>query len=156
MPETSSARSFVRAIQTRSTNTTRTLERLFLKNPSGDTHPLTQSPHIDLLTQNGALSSGANGALPTWAKNDLVSAGLTAGPEIDHIDDWPADQREEVRSKMVLAIENNLSIRFSWELHDGNDEITDTGELGDDLSITFRSPKWKVRVVGPDNIVVDV
>jgi len=154
----SSARAFVRAIQTRSTNTTRSLEQLFRRNPNTEgPHPLASNPNLDLLSEPEALNSGPNGGLPSWAKAELVQAGLSAGPEVDHLDNWPADQREAVREKLVEAIEENLSIRFFWELHDGYDEETQDGQLETgDIVLTFRSPKRKVRVVGPDNIIVDV
>lgn len=159
MPEMSSAKAFVRAIQTRQTNTTRTLERMFAANPSGPDHPLTIYPNFvtlfGLLDTADALSSGPGDSLPTWAQAVLVSFGTQPGGELQHLDQWPAIQREAVREKMVKSINENMSMRFHWELHDGADEATDIDEA-DDLSITFKSPKWKVRVVGPDNIIVDV
>jgi hypothetical protein len=159
MPDMSSARTFIQAIQTRTTHTTRTLEQKFFASPTGP-HPLTSLPNFDdlfdLLTTDGGLSSGVNDALPSKFKAVLNSWGLAAG-EIHHLDRWPALQRELVRLALVESISSNRTIRFFWDLHNGPDEDTVVIIPGaGDLTVTFHSPKWKVRVEGPDSIIVDV
>ena len=62
-----------------------------------------------------------------------------------------------MREALVQSISGNISIRFFWDLHGGADEDTAVANLATgELQVTFLSPKWKVRVVAPDNIVVDV
>ncbi len=160
MPEMSSARTFVRALQTRTTNTTRILEQRFGANPHGGPHPLVNTPNFgalfDLLSTPDSLSSGPNDTVPVQFKAVLSSWGLRPG-EVTHIDHWPPAQRETVRQAMVQSIDDNLSLRFFWDLHQEAEEETASSELETgELSITFLSPRWKVRVLGPDNIVVDV
>ncbi len=151
MPEMSSAMAFVTALKTRRTNSTKALDVLFAKDPVSETHPQFVNPNFAKLQDVHALSSGLGGTLPPWAKEELLAVGLSL-PEIDHVGQWPVAQRETVREALVKVIEDNKPVEFFWDLHDG--AVEDTAVSGD--TITFLSPRANVRVLGPDNIIVDV
>ena len=145
MPPMSTVRTFIRALQTRRTQVTTVLDDLMANGPAGGQHP-------GMGYLNNLQGANFSGALPSWAKNVLIGRGLDP-IALAHLDNWPG--KEAVREEMVKAIGENRSIQFFWELHDGNDEENAIA-AGAVTTITFRSPKWKVRSVGPDNIVVDV
>ena len=80
--------------------------------------------------------------------------------EIEHIDDWPNDQKEDVRKILVKAVDDELEVDFFWELHRGQKEYTeiDYPDGSGGVTITFFSP-WN-NVSEPDEqtgeIVVSV
>jgi hypothetical protein len=150
MPPVSTAKTFAKALQTRRTHTTEVLEQAFARNPSGPPHP--QQGYLNDL-QNATF----NGPLPSWAKVALVQHSIDPGTELAHIDHWPGLQKDAVRELLIKAIQENRSVIFHWELHNGQDEDTDTMDEGEaPIVITFRSPQWKVRSAGPDSVIVDV
>ncbi|MCH8994639.1 MAG: hypothetical protein IH959_06675 [Chloroflexi bacterium] len=134
MPQTSTVKEFVTALQTRESKTTKALTMYFTK--SG-----RHSGRLPELRRRGALN-----ALPRWARNDLKKLGLE-NRHLIHINQWPGTQKEKLREALVLAIESNRSIHFFWELHGGRREETEinvpkTGTI----SVVFRSPQGNVRV----------
>ena len=151
MPEMSTIKKFVAAIQTGRTNTTRALEQLFA-NPGRH----GSNPNFPQLNTPNAL----NRPLAAWVQSELRAVGLTE-PEIAHVDGWPDAEKEQVRQALVAAIQANRSVRFLWALHDGTssenriDNLNGTG----DVVITFRSPRLNVRLTSTVNlgeIIVDV
>lgn len=148
MPPMSTLRTFILAIQSKRTNTTKALDLLLAKNQSGS-HPL--QPYLQRL-QDGDFS----GDLPPWAKLALTGAGVTPGPEMDHVDAWP--DKDEVRDWVVKAIMENRSIKFFWDLHDGDHEQNQADDPGGngDIKVTFKSPKHKLHQQGADQISIDV
>ncbi len=148
MPPMSTTRTFIQALQTKRTNTTKALDLLLARNLSGSQHP----QHAFL----GSLQAAdVSGVLPAWVKLGLTGAGITPGAEMDHIDSWP--NKDDIRKAAIVAIEGNRSIKFFWDLHDGHDEENQIDDSGTgDIIITCRTPRRKVRHEGPDSIAVDV
>ena len=149
MPPMSTLRTFILAIQSKQTNTTKALNLLLEKNPNGPPHPL--QPYLDRLK-----AANFSGVLPAWTKLALTGAGVAPGPEMDHIDSWP--NKNQVREWVIKAISENRSIHFSWELHDGNNEENQVQDPANDgnINVTFRSPNHKVHQLGADQISIDV
>src|SRR3990170_6076006 len=96
------------------------------------------------------------GGLPEPFRTALGRQGLSP-LELDHILQWPDDQKERVREAVVTALDSNLAVRFVWKLHDGVDERTviRTSSQGT-ITITFFSPWSKVRPVAPGDVTIDV
>ena len=95
------------------------------------------------------------GGLPEPFRTALGSQGLSP-LELDHIREWPDDQKERVRDAVVAALDSNLAVRFVWKLHDGGDERTVIRTSPGTITITFFSPWSKVRLVAPDDVTIDV
>ncbi len=128
MPEESTIKKFVNAIQTGRTHTTKALD-------SVDFHP-----HLGALGTPNVVDT-----LPDWARAALQPTLSDA--ELDHIDSWPNDQKELVRRAVVTATQANRKVQFFWELHSGPNEATDIRDDGKgEITVTFRSPRSKVRV----------
>jgi hypothetical protein len=133
----SKVRTFVNAVKTGMTHTTKVLDIADYKS------------HIKELRIPGALSSGPNNSLPDWAKKELSKSrgkGKPAGlkpKELEHISEWPLAQRESVRKAIVKAVDGSRSLQFFWELYADENEgtriqgLTGTG----DIMITFLSPR---------------
>jgi hypothetical protein len=92
MPMASTFAEFIDARNTGRTNTVKVLERIF--NTMETSHP-----HWGWFSQVGALDT----AIPPTVRGFLIGEGLSAG-EIDHLDDWPAAQKERARRKIVENI----------------------------------------------------
>ncbi len=142
MPNESSVATFNEARRTGLTKTTRALQALFdAKNPA-----LVASLR----------ASGPMRGLPGWARSAFASQALSEG-ELDHIRDWPDDQKERARAAISDAWDNNDRVQFLWKLWDNpNEGVTVRKSVGKTMIITFFSPWDKMRTSGEDNIVVDV
>lgn len=94
--------------------------------------------------------------LPGWARSAFASQALGEG-ELDHIRDWPDDQKERARAAISDAWDNNDKVQFLWKLWDKpNEGVTVRKGVGKFIVITFFSPWDKVRTLGEDNITVEV
>lgn len=149
MPTGSTPRELARAIETRSTKTTRALKKLFT-NPAR----LRGTADFNRFRQNNALNAvlDANNKrqLPNWARNRLSADSPTLSAlELQHIGEWPDGQKNDVRRALVDAIQNSRTVKFFWELHDvaGQDELTliDDPDSTGGITITFRSPRRNVQ-----------
>ena len=136
MPDMSSIKQFVVAVQTGQTNTTRALTSMFVR-PGH----YTSDPHWQEFQQPYALNT-----LPSWAKDILKKNGLSDG-EVNHINEWPNEEKEQVRQALVQAIQQNRSAVFSWQLYDGSVSANDVEGVGgaNDIRIAFKSPRANVR-----------
>jgi len=112
----------------------------------------------DLFANPGALKTqfpSEYRILQTPGGLDKISAEIRdllkqSDEEFVNIDGWPAEQKEQVRRKLVQAIDEDRAIRFSWELYRGEYEaveIVDPGPV-DRITITLRSPWKKVKLEG--------
>lgn len=138
MPQVSSVKAFLKARQTGDTKTTKRLTQVFKK-----------ANHIDILvdvdlcvwvTTPWVMDKQLTGQVRAF----LGASNALSGPELDHIDDWPKGQKEDVRGKLVDALINDQNIIFKWTVHNGDGELTDIDDPGPpgDITIKFRSP-WK-------------
>lgn len=143
MPDASEIKKFAKALKTGRTDITRALDALFGHKP--DRHLNATDPVILSLVA-WLRTPGALATLSPEARTLL--GGLKVSPqELDHIDLWDSGQKEDVRLRLVDAIDNNHPYHFFWELHRGNDEETDMPVLpGSGGDIHFRSPRHKMQV----------
>jgi hypothetical protein len=144
LPPYCSVRVFIEAINTGRTNVTRALDTL------AATRSLAAHADFATLSNEGALSSApgaGSSALPAWAKSHLP--GLSAS-ELRHIDAWPDPQKELVRQALVAGIQGR-NVHFTWELHNGDADETQVEGLegAGDVTVTFRSPRGRVKMSGP-------
>lgn len=144
MPPYCSMRVFIDALNTGRTNVTRALDTL------AATQGLAAHADFAALSSEGALSSApgaGSSALPAWARSHL--RGLSAS-ELRHIDAWPDAHKELVRQALVAGIQGR-KVRFAWELHSGDADETQVEGLegAGDVTVTFRSPRGRVRMSGP-------
>lgn len=143
MPPMSTIQTFIDALRTGQTRTTRGLNEIF-----GEPAAAGAALKPDQAALLG--SPGGLDALAGWMRDLLkrVSDPLTDA-ELDHIDEWPRVHKERVRLALVRAIEDDVAVRFSWEIHSGaapDTAITDQGTDG--IFVTFRSPRARVRLEG--------
>jgi hypothetical protein len=148
MPPYSSLRTFIQALTTGRTNITYVLEQMAsdpscrerlgpeVSRPSSFSHPISSALH-----------------------QELIQAGMTE-PEVAHMERWPNEQKELVRSQIDAAWKSGGPIHFSWELHDGDDPATELRrDANQDVRIVFRSPRKGVRITSRLNlgeVMVDV
>ncbi len=132
MPEMSSVRTFVEALKTGMTKTTKALDQV------------DYAEYIDQLKVPGALN-----ALQPWAREALTAQGLSEG-ELGHINAWPNDQKELIRQAIVNAVDNARNLSFFWELYANAEEDTSIQGLDEegDITITFLSPRRRVTTSG--------
>jgi hypothetical protein len=165
MPIASSIQELIGALRDRKTNITRALDDLFgnqvaldkLKAlPNWSSHPFRTAD---------ALGNQPGDSLPPWAKDELKAApgstGLVTHPlsddEIAHVENWPPQQKENLRAALDTAIQNGPPLQFYWELHGGASEQMDDSVAG---QVIFRTPQKNVSASGwfnsPANIKVKV
>ena len=141
MPMASTPVEFANALAERRSNITKALDDLF-KRPGN----LTTHPHAgDLRT-----TKYFDQTIRQWMKDELIARGVTKTREFNHIDDWPMGQKESLRKAMVHAIDNDVKMRFFWELYGGNNEATTIEPsplpTSGTITVTFLSPQSRVRV----------
>ncbi len=155
MPNASTMAKFLEARRTGKTDVTRALDSVF-----------TSPGHLQ--GDEPALFTWLSGAhaldqpLTPEARNFLkgLQGGLSmSDADLDHIDDWPSNQKEKVRRKLVKAIEEDRNVKFVWKLHNGDTELTDREDPGPPggITIKFRSPWNNVKLSATgDEVTVDV
>lgn len=145
MPEITAIPKFLESVRTGETDTTKALDNLF-KNVAGRRQALmTHADMAHLRKAHSLRRSPPSGVPAGWWRAHLP----TLQPlELTHLDDWPETLKENVRVKLVDAINNGRAIKFLWELCDGNAEQTDIKDPGPPrrITVTFRSPRSKMRV----------
>ncbi len=140
MPQVSTIKDFLYSLKYKQTATTEALKKIWDERGDDDVAPHLGSPG---LRDANHLVSGPGGKLPDWVDKALRKRGLGDG-EIDHINEWPALAKEEVRLAYIKAIDDPREIEFEWELHDGHDSdnpIPPVTGPTDPIKVTFRSPR---------------
>jgi hypothetical protein len=73
--------------------------------------------------------------------------------EIAHIiNDWPMDQKEDLRTEVLRAIEVGRRMKFSWDQTSAEAPSTDivwppdNAPMSVPVSVTFRSPKRGIQI----------
>jgi hypothetical protein len=159
MPQVSTVPEFLEARRTGNTKTTERLNAVFstahrgaiangtalgdlkdwLHTQRAMNEPLPQTAATGTADVRGFLGP-SHPSLPSTASEALGSG------ELEHVDDWPANQKEMVRKKLVEALDaaKPRNVKFKWKLHRGDHEITDIRDPDEDgdITITFKSP-WK-------------
>ncbi len=136
MPPYTTLRDFISALSTGSTNITRVLEDL----ANDGTLRADPAAGADINRQNGF------DRLPGWFSTACVQRGMSQ-EEVDHIAAWPGPEKETVRSQIAAAWSQNSPIRFSWELHEGDDALSEVRrDQNQDVRVVFRSPRKGVHL----------
>lgn len=135
MPDLSKVSPFVKALKTGMTHTTKVLD------------VCDYAKYKDELKIPGALSP-----LPDWAIKELSKSHGTGKnkvlglkpKELDHINDWPPAQLDQVRKAILAALgPPTRTLQFFWELTTQSTEGTTVQGLDKtgDIIITFLSPR---------------
>lgn len=140
MPDQTDIQKLKESLRTGKTDITRALDRLFTNPDPSAQHLLLGESHFVAMEQGDPdiLDDLAN--IP-GVDQMLLDRGVSPG-EISHCNDWPSDQKKEVRLKLIKAVNSNIPIHFYWELYRGTKEATeiqDPDQVGE-ITITFRSP----------------
>ncbi len=141
MPPNCTWTTFLKAAHDRETDTTKALDKIF-GNPGLYGNP----EYVQIAGDNYAGILG----IPIHVRSYLASASYLAKEELDHIDQWPAGQREAVRAALANAVRFGQKVKFFWELYHGDHEETDIvpargGKTPRPATITFRTPWSRVR-----------
>ncbi len=135
----SSLRTFIAALKTGETRTTRALEEVAARRRGAVAEEL-----ITALKRRGAL----NAPLPAPFRQAIKKTPL---PErfIDRcIDAWPDAQKEQARRALVKAIGDGRRVRFRWGLTAGRGYETQITCVGNRVTITALSPRSTLRISG--------
>lgn len=88
--------------------------------------------------------------------SDKIKAVLSgAEAEFVNIDKWSNALKEQVRKKLVEAIDDPVkrSVRFSWELYHGDTDNVVIQTTAEQFSIKFLSPWKNVSYDGRGNVI---
>lgn len=157
MPVASSLRELIRALRSKKTRTMYALDELFGSKQALD-RILGPPPHPHL----GDLRDTPHvlDTLPGWAVDELTGASgallrvahRLSDAEIEHIDRWPANDKEQLRLAVKDALDTRQPLHFFWELHGGTGEaIRIAGS-----EVTFRSPQQNANLSGLLAFVADI
>lgn len=132
MPDATPIRKFAESLRSGRTDVTKALDKLVAE----------RDPTVVAVLRTAILSP-----LDENLKKALLAQGVNE-KELDHIDTWPDAQKEDLRQKILGAIEAGRAVRFLWELHRGDNEgidiIDPDGKA--DVTVYFQSPQSKVKV----------
>ena len=147
MPPGTTFRTFIEAVQTGETNTTKALD-VFFNNPGRhQNHP----------NRNDFKTRHAFDKLPQWAKTALGSA--LSAVELAHVDDWDNAQKDDVRDACDRAIDQRLTaVKFRWGPGTGpaDETVITPPDNAGIIWITFKSARKNIRITGADDVTVDV
>jgi hypothetical protein len=131
---------FIAARNSGRTNTIEVLEKIF--NMFDQNHQ-----HFGWFSQTRALDN----PIPGEVRAFLIEEGLQ-DVEIDHLDDWPARQKERIRRRVVtnaLSSQRRL-VQLLWRVTMLNDEQTEIDEPSTDSNdrvvITTSTPWRNIRI----------
>lgn len=150
---------FINALRTGKGTVAKALDELF----GPQAIPKWRDPNSSLGSHLAELDSPAFAInpLPKWAVDELKGrSGLVTQPlsdkEIQHINDWPPNQKDRIREAAWQGISSNRAVQFFWELWDGSQTDTKIHDAGaGDIIVTFRTPRNKVTYsAGKVNITV--
>ena len=145
MPPPTTVQTFIQALRTGETNTTRAFDAIF-------TPPYAGRPWLADIRVSGAFNGTT---LAGWAVSALQAEGL-AQAQIDHVGTWPDADKERVRAFVVSAIEANRRVRFFWGLGHRPVPVTETHDETPDWSVWFLTPQSAVRQLAADDIDVQI
>jgi hypothetical protein len=154
VPDTSSIRTFIQAIKTGQTKTTKVLNALFGNNTASyNGSTLFDGDHLGKANVLDNLRDPA----VSWACDELRKPGQSdsslaiSEADIDHINSWPAAEKEQVRQALVAAVGPpggpSRGIHFSWGLYDGASSRTqvNTPPAPGAITVIFQSPRANVE-----------
>lgn len=140
MPMASTFADFIAARNSGRTNTIETLEKIFNQMDTGH-------PHWAWFSQARALDN----PIPANVRAFLEGEGLQP-VEIDHLDDWPARQKERIRRRVVNNVldRDRRTVRMFWRVTMLDGEQTEIDEPSPDtdnvIVITTSTPWRNIRI----------
>jgi hypothetical protein len=138
MPPMSSLRTFIAALKTGETRTTKALQRLL-----GRRRGARAEAFIAALKQKGAL----NAPLEPPIRNAIKLPDRYIERCIDA---WPDAQKEEARRAIVTAINKGQQVRFRWGLKAGPGYDAKIHRGPSSVTITALSPRSTLRISGDE------
>ena len=142
MPPMSSLRTFIAALKSGETRTTKALQRAVARRRGAKGQAL-----IAALKHKGALNAPLQAPI----------RGAIGLPDVfieRCIDDWPDVQKEQARRAMVTAINKGQQVRFRWGLKAGPGFDATIRRGASSVTITALSPRSTLRISGDDEIYV--
>lgn len=144
MPPMSSLRTFVTALRTGETRTTKALDHVF-----GQRRGAAAEELFGDASKRGAF----NAPLREPFRQALRKAPLPERAIAACIDGWPDTQKEQMRRIVLRAIKNGQRLRFRWGLTDARSfEWRKTTSNAGTVTITLLSPRSSLRVGGDQQI----
>jgi hypothetical protein len=142
----SKVRTFIDALKTGETTTTKALERVLARRTAAEAAGL-----VSLLEARGAL----NAPLQTRLRGAVRAAPLREDHIAVCIDGWPNAQKERARQAIVKAFRNDRRLHVRWGLTDARSFEVDIDDKGSGtITITARSPRASLRVSPSKGILV--
>jgi hypothetical protein len=133
----SKVKTFIEALKTGETTTTRKLERVTRKRNSAAAMEL-----IAALGQKNALNRPLDGLILARLKDE----GLTQRHIDRCIDAWPDKHKEDARKAIIAAINAGKPVRFRWGLKSGAGSDAKISKSGPIVTITALSPRSTLRI----------
>jgi hypothetical protein len=146
MPPMSKVGTFIAALKTGETRTTKALERVIRRRAA-----LRASGLTALINQPGALDKPLQAPLRTAIRRSPLPERYIA----ICIDDWPDSKKEQARLTIANAIRDGRAVRIRWGLTAATGyevDIHDTGTGA--VTVTALSPRSTLRVHPRDGILV--
>lgn len=141
MPPMSSVRTFIAALKTGETRTTRALEKVVARRRGADAHALAAA-----LRRRGALDA----PLADPMRSAIRAVPLPERFVARCIDAWPDKQKEEARRAIVGAMRHGRRLQFRWGLTDADTYETAIVTRGSRVTITALSPRSSLRIRGDE------
>jgi hypothetical protein len=137
----SSLRTFISALKTGETRTTKALQRV-----AGRRQGTAAQTLIAALKHKGALNAPLRAPV-----RDAIKKTPLPDRYIDRcIDAWPDAQKEEARKAMITAINKGHQIRFRWGLKAGPGYDAKIHRGPSSVTITALSPRSTLRISGEE------
>jgi hypothetical protein len=137
MPPMSKVKTFIDALKTGETTTTKKLERVTGKRSSAAALEL-----IGALRKKNALDRPLDGVI----LEVLRSEGVTRRHIERCIDAWPDKHKEDARRAIIGAINAGKPVRFRWGLKSGAGCDAQISKRGPVVTITALSPRSTLRI----------
>jgi hypothetical protein len=142
MPPASSIRTFVSALKTGETRTTKALEDVTARRRGANAEEM-----IAALRRRNALDRPLQPAL----RQAIKRTSKLPDRLIDRcIDAWPDTQKERARKAMVRAINDGKRLHFRWGLTASGSYETEVTTSRGRVTITALSPRSTLRVSGDE------
>jgi hypothetical protein len=145
MAPMSSIRTFINALKTGETRTTRALNRVIAERRSA-----AADERRAALRHPGAMAAPLQPPL----RDALRSAALPDEMITECIDRWPDDHKERVRRALVKALAEGHRVRFAWGLTDADHLQTEIRTSGRTVTVSALSPRSSLRVYDEDQVNV--
>lgn len=159
MPGGSSIQQFIDDLKEGQSNITRKFNLLFGVNPGlYNSAPAGSDEALAVAWLRDPAASSHT--LDYYASKVLLLVGVLP-KDLDHINKWPDREIDKATKQMAKAIDHDQPCHFSWELYEGNKEVTKVikpvraNQAGE---VVFRSPRKNVNLsaTASGDVTVDV